>query len=206
MTRILLIDDHPMVRQGIGRILSNALPNVEIGEASSGEEALARLRDGTWDVALLDLTLPGDHGARILRRMRQQSPAPPVPDVSRHPAEEFAADAVRAGAAGYLVKNSDPAEIVHAVSTVLRGERLDAPAAEAGGARAGGPLQHSLLSDREYQVLRLIGTGRTVSQIAEELSLSVKTVSTYRARILEKMNLRTTAELMHYVITHRLLP
>jgi two-component system, NarL family, invasion response regulator UvrY len=205
MTRILLIDDHPMVRQGIGRILTSALADVEIGEASSGEEALARLRDGAWDVALLDLTLPGDHGARILRRMRQQFPATPVLVVSMHPAEEFAAEAVRAGAAGYLVKNSDPAEIVSAVSAVLRGERLDAPAAESGESKAGGPL-HSLLSDREYQVLRLIGAGRTVSQIAEELSLSVKTVSTYRARILEKMNLHTTAELMHYVITHRLIP
>jgi two-component system invasion response regulator UvrY len=204
MTRILLIDDHPMVRQGIGRILTSALPQVEIGEAGSGEEALARLCDGTWDAVLLDLTLPGDHGARILRRMRQQFPTTPVLVVSMHPAEEFAAEALRAGAAGYLAKNSDPAEIVRAVSAVLRGERLGPPASAA-ATRPGGVLPHSLLSDREYQVLRLIGAGRTVSQIAEELSLSVKTVSTYRTRILEKMNLHTTAELMHYVITHRLI-
>lgn len=207
MTRILLIDDHPMVRQGIGRILSNALADVEIGEASTGEEALACLRDGAWDVALLDLTLPGEHGARILRRMRQQFPGTPVLVVSMHPAEDFAAEAVRAGAAGYLVKNSDPAEIVRVVSAVLRGERPGAAASPGGNnAKPSAALQHSLLSDREYQVLRLIGAGRTVSQIAEELSLSVKTVSTYRARILEKMNLHSNAELMHYVITHRLIP
>lgn len=208
MRRILLIDDHPIVRQGIGRVLTAALDDVEIGEASSGGEALERLRTGTWNLALLDLTLPEDHGARVLREMRQHFPAVPVLVVSMHPAEEFAWEALEAGASGYVAKNSDPAELVQAVTAVLRGERP--PGSPAGrrtnGARAAGAPRHATLSDREYQVLRLIGTGRTVSQIAEELSLSVKTVSTYRSRILEKMNLRTTAELMRYVIAHRLVP
>lgn len=208
MTRILLIDDHPIVRQGIGRVLAAAFEDVEIGEASSGAEAFERLRTAIWDLALLDLTLPGDYGARILREMRQHYPSMPVLVVSMHPAEEFAWEALEAGASGYVAKNSHPTELVEAVAAVLRGERPPASAATARGAAArsgGGPL-HATLSDREYQVLRLIGTGRTVSEIAGELSLSVKTVSTYRTRILDKMHLRTTAELMHYVITHRLVP
>ena len=203
MTRILLIDDHPVVRKGIGRVLTSALAGVEIGEASSGEEALRRLSEEPWTVALLDLTLPGEHGPRILRQMRRRYPAVPVLIVSMHPAEEFAWEALRAGASGYVAKDSDPSELVRAVETVLRGERVSLPSA---ARAASAPPPHASLSDREYQVLRLIGAGRTVSEIAEQLSLSVKTVSTYRTRVLDKMHLRTTAELIHYVVSHKLMP
>ena len=209
MTRILLVDDHPVVRQGIGRILMTALADVEIGEASTSQEALHQLREGAWDLALLDLSLPDDPGAHTLRQVREQYPAVPVLVVSMHPADAFASEVLRAGASGYVAKDSDPSELVRAVIAVLRGERpapTPTDATRHGVRPTAGAFPHSALSDREYQVLRLIGSGRTVSQIAEELSLSVKTVSTYRTRILEKMNLRTTAELIHYVVTHRLAP
>jgi len=204
MPKVLIVDDHPVVREGVGRVLTSSLPDVELGEADGAAQAQAMMHERTWDLVLLDLTLAGDDGTVVLRRIRQTHPEVPVVIISMHPAEQFARRVLQAGAASYVSKGCNPDELVRAVQAALNGVRQ--PAAAASRARPEGSLPHEQLSDREYQVLRMIGQGRTVSEIAAELSLSVKTVSTYRARILEKMDLRTSAELMRYVIAHKLVP
>jgi two-component system, NarL family, invasion response regulator UvrY len=202
MRNILLVDDHPVVRHGLARVLADAIPDLRISEAVGGEDALGHLRSAACDLILLDLTLRGDSGLTLLRKLRREFPAIPVLIVSMHSVDQFAARALQAGAAGYVTKDSDPEELVQAVRAALGGDR-HVPAALA--PPAGEPLAHEALSDREYQVLRMIGAGRTVSEIGTELGLSVKTVSTYRARILEKLQLRTSAELIHYAIVNRLV-
>jgi DNA-binding NarL/FixJ family response regulator len=205
MPRVLIIDDHPVVREGIGRVLTSALPEVEIGEAAGAAEAQLLMQAHAWDLVMLDLTLAGDDGTVVLRRLRQTHPEVPVVIISMHPAEQFARRVLQAGAVSYVSKGCNPDELVRAVRAALNGIRE--PVTTPGRARLDHEsLPHEGLSDREYQVLRMIGQGRTVSEIAGELSLSVKTVSTYRARILEKMDLRTSAELMRYVIAHQLVP
>jgi DNA-binding NarL/FixJ family response regulator len=158
-----------------------------------------------WDLVMLDLTLAGDDGTVVLRRLRQTHPDVPVVIISMHPAEQFARRVLQAGAVSYVSKGCNPEELVRAVRAALNGIR-EPVAAPARGRADHASLPHEQLSDREYQVLRMIGQGQTVSEIAGELSLSVKTVSTYRARILEKMDMRTSAELMRYVIAHQLVP
>lgn len=203
---VLLVDDHPVVRQGIARILTTEIPDLHVNEAIDSATALEQLSAGPCDLILLDLTLPGDSGVSLLRRIKRQYPATPVVIVSMHPADQFAQRTFQAGAAGYVTKDSDPQQLVSIVRLALAGKRSIPP--EAGkDARVETETQpHDALSDREYQVLRMIGTGRTVSEISAELGLSVKTISTYRSRILQKMRLRTSAELMHYAITNRLVP
>ena len=204
MARVLIVDDHPVVREGIGRVLTASLADVELGAADGAPQAQEMMQTQSWDLVLLDLTLAGDDGTVVLRRIRQSHPDVPVLIISMHPEEQFARRVMQAGAAGYVSKGSNPEELVRAVQRALSGAR--APLVEKARPRAAGSLPHEQLSDREYQVLRMIGQGRTVSEIAAELSLSVKTVSTYRARILEKMEMRTSAELMRYVIAHKLVP
>src|SRR5687767_13092176 len=203
MPRILIVDDHPVVREGIGRVLTDAIPDVDLGSADGAAQAQAVMAEGPWDLVLLDLTLDGDDGTVVLRRLRQHYPNVPIVIISMHPAEQFARRVMQAGAAGYVSKGSNPEDVVRAVKLALSGQRYLQPET---APLSGGALPHEHLSDREYQVLRMIGQGRTVSEIAAELSLSVKTVSTYRARILEKMQMRTSAELMRYVIAHKLVP
>ena len=205
MPRVLIIDDHPVVREGIGRVLTASLPDVEIGEAAGAAEAQQMMHAGAWDLVMLDLTLAGDDGTVVLRRLRQTHPEVPVVIISMHPAEQFARRVLQAGAVSYVSKGCNPDELVRAVRAALNGIR-EPLAAPTRGRPGSASLPHEQLSDREYQVLRMIGQGRTVSEIAGELSLSVKTVSTYRARILEKMDMRTSAELMRYVIAHQLVP
>jgi two-component system, NarL family, invasion response regulator UvrY len=205
MPKVLIVDDHPVVREGIGRVLTSSLPGVELGVADGASQAEEKMRESAWDVLLLDLTLAGDDGTVVLRRVRQSHPEMPVVVISMHPAEQFARRVLQAGAAGYVSKGSDPDELVRAVSAALSGAREPLPVL-CRTAPDALTVRHEQLSDREYQVLRMIGQGRTVSEIAAELSLSVKTVSTYRARILEKMDLRTSAELMRYVIANNLVP
>ena len=203
MPRILIVDDHPVVREGIGRVLTDAIADVDLGSADGAAQAQAVMAEGPWDLVLLDLTLDGDDGTVVLRRLRQHYPNVPIVIISMHPAEQFARRVMQAGAAGYVSKGSNPEDVVRAVKQALSGQRYLQPET---APAPGGALPHEHLSDREYQVLRMIGQGRTVSEIAAELSLSVKTVSTYRARILEKMQMRTSAELMRYVIAHKLVP
>ena len=156
-------------------------------------------------LVLLDLTLPGDSGLSLLRRVRREFPAVPVMIVSMHPADQFAQRALQAGAVGYVAKDSDPQELVEAVRAALAGGRHVPAEIQEAARLEREPPRHSILSDREYQVLRMIGAGRTVSEIGTELGLSVKTVSTYRTRILEKMDLRTSAELIHYAVVNKLV-
>ena len=206
MRKVLLVDDHPVVRQGIARILAATIPDLQIAEAVDGREAVAHLTAARYDLILLDLTLPGDSGLSLLRRLRRDFAGVPILVVSMHPADQFALRALQAGAAGYVAKDSDPADVVRAVSTALAGGRYVPVELQEAARVAEDPPPHGALSDREYQVLRLIGGGRTVSAIGTELGLSVKTVSTYRARILHKLQLRTSAELIHYAVVNKLVP
>lgn len=209
MTRILLVDDHPVVRQGIKQVLSGAFHPALVGEAANAEEGMIEIRNTVWDVMVLDISLPGASGLDLLKDLRRERPTLPVLVLSMHPPDQFARRAMNAGASGYLTKDSPPTELVKAVGEVMAGRRYLNPAVVEEMVMNLQPARdqrpHEVLSDREYQVLRMIASGLTVSQVATRLSLSVKTVSTYRARVLEKMNMKTTAELMHYGIQQNLV-
>jgi DNA-binding NarL/FixJ family response regulator len=208
MIRVFLTDDHAIVREGLKRVLSDA-PGIEvIGEASNGHEALDRLRSVKPDVMVLDLNMPGRGGLETLREIRDQYPKIRVLVLSMHPEDQFALRVLREGARGYLNKGSAAEDLVPAVLKIAAGGTWVSPAltermVEVIGGK--NEEQHEKLSSREFEVLRALARGRTVSEIAGDLFLSVKTVSTYRTRILEKMQLRTTAELMHYAIERGLV-
>jgi two-component system invasion response regulator UvrY len=205
--RILIVDDHPIVRQGLRQALADAADVGEVGEAAAGSEALALVRDREWDAVVLDISLPGRGGLEVLKDIKQERPRLPVLILSMHPEDQYAIRAIRAGAAGYLTKEAAPDKLLEAIRKITRGGRFIGPdLAErlATEVAAAGP-PHASLSDREFEVLRLIGSGLAVGDIAERLSLSVNTVSTYRARILEKMCMKNNAELMQYVLVNRLL-
>lgn len=206
--RMMLVDDHPIVRRGVRGILAEAFPEADIREIGCGVDAMAAASSERWDIIILDLTLPDGSGLDVLKDIRQIHARLPVLILSIHPAEHFARRAIAAGASGYLTKDTADTELVTAVTRLLRGGKYFGPdvlervVLGIHPDRAG--RLHERLSDREYQVMRMIGAGKTVSQIAEALGLSVKTVSTYRARVLEKMEMRTNAELTHYVVRHGL--
>lgn len=204
MIRVLIADDHAIVRRGLKQILADTTDIVVAGEAADGRQALDQVQAQAFDALVLDITMPGRGGLEILKDIKRLKPALPVLVLSMHAEEQYATRMLRAGAAGYLNKESAPEELVKAIRKVYSGGKyVSAAQAE----RMVGELQsdatkqpHELLSDREYEILCLIASGKTASQIARELALSVKTVSTYRARILEKMNLSTNAQLTHYAI------
>jgi DNA-binding NarL/FixJ family response regulator len=206
--RVMLVDDHPIVRRGLRNLLADAFAGAAIYEFGSGREAIAALELQPWTVIVLDLALPDASGLDVLKRIRESRPRLPVLILSMHAADQFARRAIAAGASGYLTKDAADTELVAAVSKLSRGGKyfgadvLEHVALAVHPDRGDRP--HERLSDREYQVLRMIGVGKTVSEIATDLSLSVKTVSTYRARILEKMKMRTNAELTYYVVRHGL--
>jgi DNA-binding NarL/FixJ family response regulator len=206
--RVMLVDDHPIVRRGLRELLADAFTGAIIAEVGSGRDAIAALHSSAWSVMVLDLSLPDGSGLDVLKRVRELRPRLPVLILSVHAADQFARRAIAAGASGYLTKDAADVELVSAVSKLARGGKyfgadvLEHVALGLHPDRDDRP--HERLSDREYQVLRMIGGGKTVSEIATELSLSVKTVSTYRARILEKMRMRTNAELTHYAVRHGL--
>ena len=209
MIRTLIADDHAVVRQGLRQILQDTSDMQVTGEAASGPETLDRVRDDSYDVVVLDITMPGRSGFDVLKELRVERPELPVLVLSMHPEEQFAVRLLKAGAAGYLNKESAPEELVKAIRKVVAGGRYVSPTLaeklafeiDAGSDR----LAHETLSDREFQVMRMMASGKTVKEIAAELALSVKTISTYRARILTKMNLHTNAELIHYAITNQLV-
>ena len=206
--RVMLVDDHPIVRRGLRDLLADAFAGAIITEVGSGHEALAALHSNSWSVMVLDLSLPDGSGLDVLKRVRELRPRLPVLILSVHAADQFARRAIAAGASGYLTKDAADVELVSAVSKLARGGKYFGPDVLEHVALGLHPDRddrpHERLSDREYQVLRMIGSGKTVSEIATELALSVKTVSTYRARILEKMRMRTNAELTHYAVRHGL--
>jgi DNA-binding NarL/FixJ family response regulator len=209
VTRFLIADDHAVVRQGLRRMLEQEFPGAAFGEAATGAEILEALQEKEWDLVILDISLPGRNGLEVLKEVRKRRPRLPVLVLSMFPEEQFAVRALRAGAAGYLTKQGAPEETLSAVRKALRGGRYVTPSqaeklAEEVAAGSERP-SHETLSDREYEILRLIASGKTVTAIAEELALSVQTVSTYRTRVLEKMRMSTNAELSDYVRVHRLL-
>ena len=207
--RIMLVDDHPIVRRGVSEILAQAFPLATIQEVGSGTNALDLAGSQPWDIVILDLTLPDGSGIDVLKRIREMQSRLPVLILSMHTADQFARRAIAAGASGYLTKDTADDELVTAVTRLMRGGKYFGPQVlervVAGLYPDRDERPHERLSDREYQVLRMIGSGKTVSEIAAALVLSVKTVSTYRARVLEKMDMRTNAELTHYVVRHGLL-
>lgn len=207
--RILLIDDHAVVRQGLKLILADHFNQADFGEASTAQEALALVLKEDWDVLVLDVTLPGRGGLEVLKEIKQVRPKLPVLVLSMHPEDQFAVRMLKAGAAGYLTKESAGNELVGAIEKVVAGGRyISASLAERMASHLATEIPespHEQLSDREFLVLRKIASGRTVSQIAQEFSLSVKTISTYRARVLGKMGMKNNAELTHYAVQRGLV-
>lgn len=207
--KILLADDHAVVRQGLRLILANEFKKATFGEANDTTELLDRLKQDTWDVTIMDLSMPGGSGLNTLKEIKHNHPQMPVLVLSMYPEDQYAVRTLKAGASGYLTKESASEELVNAVQKILHGGKyINASVAEKLLLQLGnedGRPPHELLSDREYQVLCMIASGKEVGQIASDLTLSVKTVSTYRARILEKMNMKTNAELTHYAIENKLV-
>jgi DNA-binding NarL/FixJ family response regulator len=209
MIRVLLADDHAVVRQGLKHIISGT-PDLSVaGEAATGNEVLELARTVDCDALVLDISMPGPSGLDILRELRALKPNLAILVLSMHPEEQFAVRLLKSGADGYLSKESAPDELVNAIRKVATGGKyVSAALAEklATDLQTGGEgPPHEALSDREFQVMRLIASGKTTTEIAAQMSLSVKTVSTYRARALHKLNLTTNAELMRYAMQHGLV-
>ena len=208
MIRILMIDDHVIVRQGLIQLLTILLHDkVEFDEVSTGQEGLDKVSGGKYDLVLLDISLPGRNGLDILRQIRQMHPKLPVLVLSMYPEEQYSVRALRAGAYGYITKASAADELRSAVETVLRGEKYVPPSqaillADAISDNHESADLHHLLSDREYQFACMLTSGKTMTQIAQELNLSVKTISSYRTRVLEKLQLKTNADIINYCITN----
>ncbi len=209
MLRILIADDHAIVRQGLKQIVTETRDMFVAGEARNGQELLNKIKDDDYDVVVLDITMPGRNGIDVLRQLRTERPRLPILMLSIHPEEQYALRALRAGASGYLTKESAPDELVVAIRKVSSGGKyISASLAEklafeleAGREQA----PHETLSDREYRVMCMIASGKTVMVIARELMLSEKTISTYRSRILQKMNMKNNAELTYYAIKNQLV-
>ena len=209
MIRIFIADDHTIVREGLKQIILE-IPDMNIaGEAVDGHEVLKKTLENDYDVVVLDITMPGINGLDVLKQIKTQKPKLPILMLSMHPEEQYAVRAIKAGAAGYLTKETVSEELVKAIRTASTGRKYITPSLgeklayflEINSEK----LPHELLSDREYQVICMIATGKTVVEIAEDLYLSEKTISTYRSRILEKMNMKNNAELTHYAIKHGLV-
>ena len=208
MIRIVLADDHTIVREGLKQLLIAAGDLAVVGEAQNGHEVIERVRALDFDLLLLDMSMPGKSGIELIKQVRAEKPKLRILVLSMHEEHQYAVRAIRAGAAGYLTKESATRQLVDAIRKVASGGAfISAEVAQqlALGAMpdAKGPL-HGTLSDREFQVFKMIAEGKSVSDIAERLNLSVKTVSTHKTRILEKLNLGSTAELVRYALEHKL--
>lgn len=204
MTKILVVDDHAIVRQGLKQILADTPDLVVAGEASTGQEALEKVRTGQWDVVILNISLPDRSGVTVLEQLKTQYPDLPVLVLSMHAEEQYAVRVMKAGAAGYLPKESAPDQLVSAIHKVARGGKYVSPTLMEKfvsdlGTDPKKP-RHEILSAREFQVLCMIAGGKSLTEIAEDLGVSVKTISTHRTRMLKKMELKTNADLIHYAI------
>ena len=206
---ILLADDHSIVRRGLKEILLEEFPDANFQEAADGQELIRKMRAEKFDVIISDVSMPGKNGLEALKVIKSESPTIPVLVLSIHPEELYAIRVLKAGASGYLTKESAPEELVKTVRMVMAGRKYITPSlAEKMASNLDNDLSkmpHELLSDRELDVLKLIAGGKTVSEIANDLSLSVNTISTYRARLLEKMNLKSNSELTFYAISNNLI-
>jgi DNA-binding NarL/FixJ family response regulator len=209
MVRIIIADDHTVVRKGLKQILLEEFPSAFIEEVSDAEELMKKVMKAEWDVVISDLSMPGRSGLESLQQIKQHYPRLPVLILSVHSEEHYAIRVLKAGAAGYLSKDTASDELVKAVNRVLLGKKyITASIAEKLAStldQDNDKSSHELLSDREFEVLKLIASGKAVSEIAGMLSLSVTTVSTYRARVLSKMNMKTNADLTLYAIENKLL-
>lgn len=208
MISVLIVDDHAIVRHGLKRILEGAKDIKAIGEAGNGMDALKKIRAEKWDVVLLDISMPEKNGIDTLKQIIDENKAAKILILSMYPEDQYAVRLMKAGASGYMTKDVAPEQLLDAVRKVVAGSKHISPnLAElllADCSHQAGKSLHDVLSDREYQVMRLLGSGKKVSEIANELSLSVKTVSTYRTHILEKMKLKNNSKLTCYVIEHGL--
>src|SRR5215510_5866066 len=209
MIKVCVVDDHAVVREGLKRIIAENPGMAVTAEAGDGHEALKVIQSEPCDVVLLDITMPNRSGLDVLKQLHSESPRLPVLVLSMHSDDQYAVRVLRAGAAGYLTKESAPARLVQAIRKVVRGGKYVSPTLaerlvydlDSDSTKAA----HEILSDREYQVLCMIASGKTVTQISEELGLSVKTISTYRVRLLEKLNMKNNAELTRYAIKEGLV-
>ncbi len=209
MIKILISDDHAIVREGLKQILAETTDMVAAGEATNGHEVLEHIRREDWDLVLLDLAMPGKDGLETLKELKKEKPKLPVLVLSIYPEEQYAVRALKAGASGYLTKESAPEELIAAIRKVSRGGKyISSSLAENLASHlevdADKPV-HEMLSDREYQVMLLIASGKTVKEIADEMFLSVKTVSTYRVRALTKMGMKNNSAFTYYAIKHGLI-
>ncbi|HNC82866.1 MAG: response regulator transcription factor [Nitrospira sp.] len=209
MTKILVVDDHAVVRQGVKQILNEQFQGAVIGEARNAEEMIDRIRKFTWDIVVLDVGMPGKSGLDALKELKQVCPKLPVLVLSAYPEDQLARRMLKAGASGYLTKDSAPNELVQALKKILGGGKfVSASMAEllvANLNEEAGRPQHELLSDREYQVMCLIAVGKSLKEIADDLCVGISTINTYRARILEKMQFKNNTELTHYALENRLV-
>jgi len=209
MIKILIADDHAIVREGLKQIVADTSDMIVTAEASDGHEVLALLSKNNYDVVVLDMAMPGLTGLDILKQIRRETPKLPVLILSVHPEEQYAVRSLKAGASGYLTKESAPDELITAIRKVsMGGKYIPSSLAEKLAFELEVDAEkppHKTLSDREFQVMCMIAKGRTIKNIAEELFLSPKTVSTYRSRILEKMKMKSNEELTHYVINNHLI-
>jgi two-component system invasion response regulator UvrY len=202
--KVLVADDHAVVRRGLRQILAETSDIMVGGEAPTAHDVQRLVREQRWDVVVLDINLPGGSGIELLADIRRERPEVPVLILTVYSEEQYAVRAIKAGAAGFLTKESAPDKLIEAVRKVASGgkyvsaELAETLASMLAGEGKGAP--HELLSDREFEILKLLASGKTVSQIAQDLSLSVKTVSTHRTRLLKKMSMKTNAELMHYAV------
>jgi DNA-binding NarL/FixJ family response regulator len=209
MLRVLIADDHAILRRGLAEILMREVQGAVCGEAENASQVLAQVQRHAWDLVILDINMPGRSGIEVLGDLKRLYPKLPVLVLSMYPEDQYGRRLLKAGASGYMNKDSAPEELIKAMRKVLAGGRYVSPALaeklalelDEGRER---PL-HETLSNREFEVLRMIASGRTITQIAEELHLSATTVSTYRARILEKMKMTSSAELMHYALVNHLV-
>ena len=208
MTRVLLADDHAIIRDGVKQILADTDDLVVAGEAANGPALLKLVAEQSWDIVVLDISMPGKNGLELIKLIRQDHPRLPILIFSMHQEEQYALRALHAGASGYLTKQSAPEQLVNAIRQVASGKKYLSPAVAQQLANAISEdtekSPHERITDREYQVLVMIAGGKTLTQIAETLNLGVATVSTYRARLLEIMGLRSTAELIRYGLEHGL--
>lgn len=209
MRRFLIADDHTVVRRGLKQILTEAFPSALIEEVADAEDLLKKVMKETWDVVISDISMPGRSGLEVLQQIRLDHPKLPVLILSVYPEDQYAIRVLKAGASGYLTKDSAPEELVKAINQLLLGKKyITSSIAE----KLAGALEqdsdkksHEYLSDREFEVMKQLAAGKSVSEIADKISLSVTTISTYRARIMTKMNLKTNADLTLYAIEHKLL-
>lgn len=209
MIKILIADDHAIVREGLKQILSESPDLVVVAEASTGQEVLDKVAKNDLDLVVLDISMPGRGGMDILKEIKSLKPKLPVLILSMYPEEQYAVRVLKSGASGYLTKESAPIELVKAIRQISQGKKYISPSLAEKLAVdlevSSDKPPHETLSDREYQVMCMIASGKTLKEIADGLSLSIKTISTYRSRILEKMNMRTNAELTHYAVKNRLV-